>query len=151
MSGVPYQKARYTCPGSILFIKPGISNHNNPSPTRFGVPSALMCKWLLGPVGMVMPEEDGTTGTQDGETTWRSILPICTVTFKRIGSSPVDCVQVGWRLKILLWEFAEAVGEGSSMEGQEMIASIEDTGPFKETQSSSLMYTTNHPRQLSAG
>ncbi|KAF8509516.1 hypothetical protein BU17DRAFT_70403 [Hysterangium stoloniferum] len=58
MSGVPYQKARYTCPGSILPIKPGISNHNNPSPTRFGVPSALMCKGLLG-------EEDGTTGTQE--------------------------------------------------------------------------------------
>ncbi|KAF8503050.1 hypothetical protein BU17DRAFT_101842 [Hysterangium stoloniferum] len=48
-------------------------------------------------------------------------------------------VQVGWRLKMLLWEFAEAVGEGSSMEGQGMIASIEDTGPFKETQSPSLM------------
>ncbi|KAF8491389.1 hypothetical protein BU17DRAFT_72665 [Hysterangium stoloniferum] len=55
-------------------------------------------------------------------------------------------VQVGWRLKMLLWKFAEAVGEavlyGSSMEGQGSIASIEDTGPFKETQS---------PSQLSAG
>ncbi|KAF8489501.1 hypothetical protein BU17DRAFT_104236 [Hysterangium stoloniferum] len=44
------------------------------------------------------------------------------------------------------WFFAEAVGEavlyGSSMEGQGSIASIEDTGPFKETQS---------PSQLSAG
>ncbi|KAF8515234.1 hypothetical protein BU17DRAFT_93725 [Hysterangium stoloniferum] len=46
-------------------------------------------------------------------------------------------VQVGW--KMLLWEFAEAVGEGSSMEGQGMIASKEDTGPFKETQSPPLM------------
>ncbi|KAF8491795.1 hypothetical protein BU17DRAFT_72646 [Hysterangium stoloniferum] len=137
---------------------------------------------ILGPVGMVMPntpEEDGTSGTQEvprslprsdsqlrfenviAMTTWRSILPVRTVTFKRIGSSPVDCglytrsmckiadyedVQVGWRLKMLLWKFAEAVGEavlyGSSMEGQGSIASIEDTGPFKETQS---------PSQLSAG
>ncbi|KAF8515233.1 hypothetical protein BU17DRAFT_93724 [Hysterangium stoloniferum] len=52
-------------------------------------------------------------------------------------------VQVGWRLKMLLWEFGEAVGEAvlydSSMEGQGSIASIEDTGPFKETQSPSLM------------
>ncbi|KAF8499395.1 hypothetical protein BU17DRAFT_72239 [Hysterangium stoloniferum] len=148
MSGVPYQKARYTCPGSILFIKPGISNHNNPSPTRFGVPSALMCKWLLGPVGMVMPEEDAPTTLHIPIDNLEVYSPHL---YGNLQTNRIIPIQVGWRLKILLWEFAEAVGEGSSMEGQEMIASIEDTGPFKETQSSSLMYTTNHPRQLSAG
>ncbi|KAF8499394.1 hypothetical protein BU17DRAFT_102800 [Hysterangium stoloniferum] len=58
-------------------------------------------------------------------------------------------VQVGCRLKMLLWEFAEADGEGSSMEGQGSIANMKDTGPFKATQSPSLKYTMEPLRQLS--
>ncbi|KAF8524119.1 hypothetical protein BU17DRAFT_63477 [Hysterangium stoloniferum] len=185
MSWVPHQKARYTCPGSILPIKPGISNHNNPSPTA-------QRPGIQGPVGMVMPdtpEEDGTTGTQevsrslprsDWQLHFEAVVAMVAPTTLHI---PTDNSEVysshlygdlqthriiasrfwsvysvhvqngrvrGW-LEMLLWEFAEADGEGSSMEGQASIANMKDTGPFKATQSPSLKYTMVPLRQLSAG
>ncbi|KAF8492482.1 hypothetical protein BU17DRAFT_72627 [Hysterangium stoloniferum] len=95
---------------------------------------------ILGPVGMVMPntpEEDGTSGTQevprslprsDSQLRFENVIAMVAPTMLHIPTDNLEvysprpygdlqtnriiAIQVGWRLKMLLWKFAEAVWRG---------------------------------------